>query len=114
MERRTQCCASYHHFASIDDITHVLASFLRPGGSLLVSDMRAEEDARDIIPASHHAMVSHKHGIEEAQLRAAFEGAGLQEFEARDAGREKMQLPKGAETTNMEATWFIARGVKPQ
>ncbi|RDX41019.1 S-adenosyl-L-methionine-dependent methyltransferase [Lentinus brumalis] len=100
------CCASYHHFASIDDITRALAAHLKPGGSLLVSDIKAEADDRELIPAAHHGMVPHAHGIDEARLRATFEGAGLGWFGMKDAATHLS--PEGK-----EITWFIARGVKP-
>ena len=45
-----QCCASYHHSPSIPETTRALASFLKPGGSLLVADIKAEEDGRVILP----------------------------------------------------------------
>ncbi|KAI1791562.1 S-adenosyl-L-methionine-dependent methyltransferase [Ganoderma leucocontextum] len=88
------CCASYHHFASIDDTTHLLASFLKPGGALL----------------THHGLVPHRHGIAEAQLRAVFEGAGLGAFELKDAATQKLPHDLGGADT----TWFVARGVKPE
>ncbi len=102
----SKCCASYHHFASIDDITRALAALLKPGGSLLVSDIKAEADDRELIPAAHHGMVPHAHGIDEARLRATFEGAGLGWFGMKDAATHLS--PEGK-----EITWFIARGVKP-
>ena len=86
-------------------------AFLRPGGALLVSDLKAEADGRQLVPAGHHEYVSHRHGLSEGRLRAAFAGAGLREFELRDAGREPLRHVKDAE--GMEATWFVARGVKP-
>ncbi|KAI0738019.1 S-adenosyl-L-methionine-dependent methyltransferase [Daedaleopsis nitida] len=104
------CCASYHHFASIDDITRTLAFFLKPGGSLIVADIKAEDDERQLFPETHHGLVPHKHGISEAQLRATFEGAGLGEFMIKDAARGNM--PHLGEH-GTEITWFIARGVKP-
>ncbi|RPD55676.1 S-adenosyl-L-methionine-dependent methyltransferase [Lentinus tigrinus ALCF2SS1-7] len=103
------CCASYHHFASIDDITRTLVSFLKPGGSLLVADIKAEADNRELFPESHHGMVPHTHGIAEARLRETFEGAGLAAFVMKDAAKMDMKQ-WGME--GKETTWFIARGVK--
>ena len=104
-----QCCASYHHFASIEDITRTLAFFLKPGGSLVVADIKAEDDQRQLIPESHHGLVPHTHGIAEEKLRTTFEGAGLGQFVMKDAGKEDM----AHFGHNGEITWFIARGVKP-
>ncbi|KAI0688437.1 S-adenosyl-L-methionine-dependent methyltransferase [Cerioporus squamosus] len=105
------CCASYHHFASIDDITRTLVSVLKPGGSLVVADIKAEADNRTLFPESHHGMVPHTHGISEARLRAAFEGAGLGGFVMKDVAR--MDLKHWGQE-GKETTWFVARGVKPE
>ena len=105
-----QCCASFHHIAAIEETTRALAAVLKPGGSLLVVDIKAEDDGRQLFSESYHGLVPHKHGISEAQLRATFEGAGLGDFELKVAGTE--QLPQ--EYGGHEATWFVARGVKLQ
>ena len=105
-----QCCASFHHFASIDDTTRLLASFLKPGGALLVADIKAADDGRQLFPESHHGLVPHRHGITEERLRAAFEGAGLGAFELHDAATHKLPHDPHGE----EVTWFVARGVKPE
>ncbi|KAM5542804.1 hypothetical protein V8D89_003765 [Ganoderma adspersum] len=104
------CCASFHHFASIDDTTRLLASFLKPGGALLVADIKAADDGRQLFPESHHGLVPHRHGITEARLREAFEGAGLGAFELHDAATHKLPHDPHGE----EVTWFVARGVKPE
>ncbi|KAI0699194.1 S-adenosyl-L-methionine-dependent methyltransferase [Cerioporus squamosus] len=100
------CCASYHHFPSIDDTTRILASFLKPGGSLLVADIRASEDGRELFPVTHHHLVPHKHGLSEGAVRAAFEGAGLVGFDMRDVFKARMR------PTGEEVQWFVVRGVK--
>ncbi|KAI0738026.1 S-adenosyl-L-methionine-dependent methyltransferase [Daedaleopsis nitida] len=100
------CCASYHHFASIEDTTRVLASFLKPGGSLIVSDIRAAEDHHELFAPTHHHIVPHKHGLCEDAVRGAFESAGLVNFEMQDAFKAKL---KG---TKEEVQWFVVRGVK--
>ncbi|RPD55677.1 S-adenosyl-L-methionine-dependent methyltransferase [Lentinus tigrinus ALCF2SS1-6] len=105
-----QCCASYHHIASIDATTRVLASFLKPGGSLLITDLKAEADNRELVPEAHHSTVPHTRGIAEARLRETFKGAGLGEFVMKDAGQEDM-THWGRE--RVQVTWFVARGVKP-
>ncbi|RPD69084.1 S-adenosyl-L-methionine-dependent methyltransferase [Lentinus tigrinus ALCF2SS1-7] len=104
------CCASYHHIASIDATTRVLASFLKPGGSLLITDLKAEADNRELVPEAHHSTVPHTRGIAEARLRETFKGAGLGEFVMKDAGQEDM-THWGRE--RVQVTWFVARGVKP-
>ncbi|KAI0806745.1 hypothetical protein C8Q74DRAFT_1187653, partial [Fomes fomentarius] len=103
------CCPAYHHFASMDDITRVLAYYLKPGGSLLVADNKAEDDQRQLVPESYHCLVPQKHGISEQTLRTTFEGAGLGQFAMKVAGKEKTHFPGQDE---MEITWLIARGIK--
>ncbi|KAI0355128.1 S-adenosyl-L-methionine-dependent methyltransferase [Trametes cingulata] len=101
------CCASYHHFPSIDETTRILAHFLKPGGSLLVTDIKAEPDGRELFRETHHHIVPHKHGLTEDAVRKAFEGARLVQFELRDVFTAKMT------STGNETQWFLARGVKP-
>ncbi|KAI0781452.1 S-adenosyl-L-methionine-dependent methyltransferase [Trametes elegans] len=100
------CCASYHHFPSIDDTTRLLASFLKPGGTLLVVDLAATPDGQELVPATHHHLVPHTHGLTEDQMRAAFEGAGLTGFEMREAHTTMTKVFGNTK-------WFLARGVKP-
>ena len=97
----------------MDAITRALAFYLKPGGSLLVADMKAEADNRELIPESHHHVVPHTHGISEARLRATFEGAGLGQFVMKDQGSETIHVPGPEGKKEMTYTWFIARGVKP-
>ncbi|EIW60962.1 S-adenosyl-L-methionine-dependent methyltransferase [Trametes versicolor FP-101664 SS1] len=101
------CSAAYHHFPSIADTTRVLAHFLKPGGSLLVADIKAAPDGHALFKETHHHIVPHKHGLTEEAVRGAFEGAGLVEFELADAFRATMSA------TGEETQWFVARGVKP-
>ena len=101
-----QCCSSYHHFSSITDTTRILASFLKPGGSLLVADIKAAGDGRELFPVTHHHLVPHKHGLTESAVCAAFEGAGLMGVDMRDVFKAKMR------PTGEEVQWFVVRGVK--
>ncbi|KAI0781500.1 S-adenosyl-L-methionine-dependent methyltransferase [Trametes elegans] len=101
------CCASYHHFPSIEDTTRMLVRFLKPGGALLVTDIRAAPDDRVLFRETHHHIVPHTRGFTEDVVRHAFEDAGLVKFEMRDAFEAKM-------TASGEHTqWFIARGLRP-
>jgi len=56
-----------------------LASYLKPGGSLLVADLMKPSFAQEVFPNDEH-IVAHKGGFEEADIKAAFEGAGLTNF----------------------------------
>ncbi|KAI0333132.1 S-adenosyl-L-methionine-dependent methyltransferase [Cubamyces sp. BRFM 1775] len=101
------CSASYHHFADIAETTRTLAFFLKPGGSILVADLKAAPDGKELVPSTHHHLVPHKHGFTEEAMRTAFESAGLVEFEMTEMGTYKFN------EATPESTWFIARGVKP-
>ncbi|PIL33006.1 hypothetical protein GSI_04455 [Ganoderma sinense ZZ0214-1] len=101
------CCASYHHFPSIVETTRVLASFLKPGGALLVVGIKAEEDGRVIFPEVHHHLVPHTRGLSEETMHEAFRRAGLAGFEMRESFRAKMR------STGEYVRWFVARGVLP-
>ncbi|KAG2354608.1 hypothetical protein BDR07DRAFT_1464959 [Suillus spraguei] len=61
------CASSYHHFLSIEDVTKALALYLKPG----------------------HNIVAHNGGFEEADIKAAFEGAGLINFSFTTACKAK-------------------------
>ncbi|PIL33030.1 hypothetical protein GSI_04479 [Ganoderma sinense ZZ0214-1] len=101
------CCASYHHFPSIAETTRVLASFLKPGGVLLVADIKAEEDGHVIFPDVHHHLVPHTRGLSEETMGEAFQRAGLSGFEMKESFRAKMR------STGEYVRWFVARGVMP-
>ncbi|KAI0657185.1 S-adenosyl-L-methionine-dependent methyltransferase [Cubamyces menziesii] len=101
------CCASYHHFPSIEETTRVLAHFLKPGGSLLVTDIKAAPDGRVLFRDTHHHIVAHTRGLTEEAMRAAFEGTCLVGFAMKDVFTARMTA------TGEDTLWFVARGVKP-
>ncbi|KAG6828358.1 hypothetical protein H0H92_008246 [Tricholoma furcatifolium] len=100
------CASAYHHFPDIAGVTRTLAYFLKPGGALLVVDLakRPGENPFDHVHAPKHVVdhiVPHRGGLDESDMRAAFENAGLQSFTYDDGlvGRHDARL-------------FIAKGVK--
>ncbi|KIP07471.1 hypothetical protein PHLGIDRAFT_19154 [Phlebiopsis gigantea 11061_1 CR5-6] len=97
------CSVAYHHFPSIADTTRVLASFLKPGGSLLVVDFIKEEASADFTPTEFAHIVPHRGGFAESEMREAFEGAGLGEFSFALATKGKRH--------GGEVNFFLARGV---
>jgi SAM-dependent methyltransferase len=101
-----QCASSYHHFASINDVTRTLAFFLKPNGVLLVIDLLKSDDAEteDIFPDHPHHVVAHKGGFKEDDLRTAFQEAGLTAFMFNDA----MSVKRGGHDLKL----FIAKGTK--
>jgi hypothetical protein len=76
---------SYHHFPSIDETTRILAYFLKPGGVLLVSDMLRPDSTNDgqpsLFPKEYHHIVPHTDAFKEADVRKAYDFAGLSQFE---------------------------------
>jgi hypothetical protein len=82
-------------------MTRILAHFLKPGGKLLVVDAMDDHEASGIISSKEEILVGteeggnqmpsfdqvkhilphqHHHGISSERMRAATEGAGLQDF----------------------------------
>ena len=111
---------AYHHFADIAETTRVLAFFLKPGGSLLVADIMkrtkpaaggsgagADEEPDEVIPKKYHHIVAHTAGLGEADMRGAFEGAGLGTFAFSTAARARTR------GNGREVDFFVASGVKP-
>ncbi|KAH0830226.1 S-adenosyl-L-methionine-dependent methyltransferase [Lanmaoa asiatica] len=72
------CASSYHHFASIEEVTETLVTaYLKPGGSLLVADLVYGESTPETFPEDLHHIVAHKGGFTEEEIRSTFEKAGL-------------------------------------
>ncbi|THG92985.1 hypothetical protein EW026_g8114 [Hermanssonia centrifuga] len=101
------CTAAYHHFANVEEITRILASFLKPGGSLLVVDILYNETLHTDpdLPEHFHQVVAHKNGFSEAEMLALFEQGGLGAFEFTEAVTQIKILTK-------EANFFLAKGIK--
>ncbi|KAG6335515.1 hypothetical protein ID866_3569 [Astraeus odoratus] len=98
------CASAYHHLESILDVTKVLASYLKPGGSLLVADIMKNKFPETMFPPGAHHMVAHKEGFGAADMRTAFEGAGLQNFSFVEA--ETLAF------LGHEMPYFLAKGDK--
>lgn len=92
------CASSYHHFPSIVDVTKVLASYLKSGGSLLVVDMVKGE--YPVLQTYHQ--VAHKGGFDAEDMRMAFEAAGLHNFSFAEAAT--------IEFAGHPVTMFLASG----
>ncbi|KAJ8519727.1 hypothetical protein ONZ45_g3353 [Pleurotus djamor] len=110
----------YHHLPNVAEITKILASYLKPGGSLLVINRLANgkplpEDLFVRKPntpdinmnmSAFERLVAHKDGFTETELREIFEGAGLVKFE--------MRVLSKARGHEFPFPLFIAKGVKPK
>ncbi|PBK63804.1 hypothetical protein ARMSODRAFT_1057274 [Armillaria solidipes] len=102
---------AYHHFESTDEITHILAYFLKPGGALLVTDRVGSDAVPKIedIPEKYGAIVPHKLGFSEEDMRKMFEGAGLESFSLNVIPGVTMDGMFGLTDQKL----FLAKGSKP-
>ncbi|KAG7445218.1 S-adenosyl-L-methionine-dependent methyltransferase [Guyanagaster necrorhizus] len=105
------CTMAYHHFESTEEITRILTYFLKPGGTLLVTGRLIPDAVSQVadIPEQYKAIVPHRAGFSEEDMRKLFEGAGLGSF--------SMNVIPGATmdgffpgTTHPKL--FLARGIK--
>jgi hypothetical protein len=107
--RLAQCSMAYHHFESPEDITKILASFLKPSGMLIVINIRKSDTtlpAEDANPAVFHRIVAQKRGLDHAMMRRAVESAGLLEFSTADL--EHIEVMGGK-----EMKFIVSSAVKP-
>lgn len=101
-----QCAASYHHIVDIDSITRILASFLKPGGSLLVADILKDSDGQEKGELLQHFrhVVPHSGGFTETEARSNFEQAGLRNIEC-------AKIPMKVKLHGQDVDFFLARGM---
>ncbi|KAI0345672.1 S-adenosyl-L-methionine-dependent methyltransferase [Trametopsis cervina] len=101
------CAASYHHFPDINETTHVLSKFLKPGGSLLIADILKESVSEDSSPPlldQYRHIVVHPDGFTEDEMRATIEHASLKNFDFNVVAKAILH--------GRDVKFFLARGVK--
>jgi SAM-dependent methyltransferase len=98
------CSASYHHFDDIAKMTNLLATYVKPGGSLLVADILKEPrpEGEPALLEKYKDVVAHPDGFSDEEMRAVFEGAGLTDFEFVNATK--------ATVHSRDANIFLAKG----
>ncbi|KAH9972025.1 S-adenosyl-L-methionine-dependent methyltransferase [Russula compacta] len=101
------CSMAYHHFASVQDVTRELVEHLKPSGTLAVADIaRVEADEGEApIMAQYEHIVAHTRGFTEAEMRALFEGAGLENV--------VFERFTSAKREGRHVQFFLATGTKP-
>ncbi|KIM63765.1 hypothetical protein SCLCIDRAFT_1213926 [Scleroderma citrinum Foug A] len=99
------CANAYHHLASIEDVTKVLATYLKPEGSLLVADF-IKGHSGDIIPNNAEHIVPHRGGFTEDEIYNAFSGAGFRSFSFAEVAKGKFKH------VDQPIAFFLARGDK--
>jgi hypothetical protein len=100
-----KCASAYHHFSSVDDVSRILACFLKPGGTLLVADMMKTESCENILPDTVAHIVSHQAGFCEEDIRKSFDRAQLESF--------GFEMATSAKVHGKMVDFFIAKGRKP-
>ena len=98
---------AYHHFPSVKDVTRELVAHLKPRGTLAVVDIeRLEEDeAQAPIMAKYEDVVAHTRGFTEEDMRASFEGAGLENV--------AFEHFASAKRAGRDVQFFLLTGMKP-
>lgn len=102
---------AYHHFASVQDVTRELVEYLKPSGTLAVADIarvEADDDKGETetpIMAQYAHIVAHTRGFTEAETRALFEGAGLEDI--------VFDRFTSAKREGRDVQFFLATGTKP-
>lgn len=87
-------------------MTRTLASYLKPGGALLVADIMKRADGSVIFAEEHHHVVAHTSGFGDEDMNRIFTQAGLIEYQFDHFTSMKL----GGHEQNA----FLAKGVKPQ
>lgn len=114
-----QCTMAYHHFESINDLTKILAFFLKPGGSLMVADKErpSEKTAETVVHAEDTSVektaekhIGHAHGFTEEDIKSAFEGAGLKSVSHEHVASA---TPLKGNGNYPDVGIFLAQAVKP-
>ncbi|EJU05798.1 S-adenosyl-L-methionine-dependent methyltransferase [Dacryopinax primogenitus] len=105
------CAQAYHHITDIGLVTQSLATFLRPGGALLVVDLVKSEHgmfmhSRGDAPEHVKYTVAHKGGLEEGEVRRCFVDAGLEEV--------SFEVVYEKEVEGRKLQMFLCKGVKPR
>lgn len=70
-----QCSSAYHHLDSPEEITKLLAQYVKPGGALVVIDNIKTADEK--VDEKHKPYVT-RYGFTEEDMKELFKQAGLE------------------------------------
>lgn len=111
---------AYHHFTSVSSITAMLASFLKPGGWLLVTDLRTPttDGPLHVHPISgpgpeFDQIIVEKHGFSDDVGLGLFRNAGLEEVSMQDVPGAILDGTVFGQPDNQRQI-FLLKGRKPQ
>ena len=72
----------------------------------MVADLLKTETSHEVFPEQAEHIVAHRGGLEESDIRKAFEGAGLESFSIE-------QATEHVEHVGRAVSLFLAKGTKP-
>lgn len=98
-----QCCLAYHHFANLSAMTTTLASYLKPGGALIISEFLKYP----LSTTSHAHIIPHEDPsiFEEPQMRKLLTECGLENIVF--SGKMDVKL------YHNDCVIMVTRGFKP-
>ncbi|KAG6805096.1 hypothetical protein H0H92_000714 [Tricholoma furcatifolium] len=107
------CASAYHHFPDIASVTRTLAYFLKSGGALIIVDIAKRPGENPFnntcyttVTPQHVVdhIVPHQGGLDESDMRAVFENAGLL--------NQSFTYDDDSLVAEHDVRLFIAKGVK--
>jgi len=124
------CAQAYHHFPSLEDITKVLAHFLKPGGTLLVVDLarndngiefhshveKLAESGASVSDVVNHEDLRHedKRGYLHGDIAPKTHGVKFSHIVPHKGGFDDHQIQKAFEDAGLEEfEWSILGSVQP-
>ncbi|KAF9026715.1 S-adenosyl-L-methionine-dependent methyltransferase [Hymenopellis radicata] len=92
---------AYHHLVFPEETTKILVRYLKPGGWLIVADVRTKEGAA---LDKYADIVVHTEGFKEESMRDMFSAAGLASF--------SFSVVTSAKMDGVDVDVFLATGIK--
>ncbi|CAG8569954.1 4844_t:CDS:2 [Acaulospora morrowiae] len=108
------CASSYHHIGDINSITKILSSYLKPGGELIVLDLKKDPETSHKFHGKHGShdvghTVTHSGGFDPIELENAFKNTGIIEDVSVNVAFEFTKWVEGEERDYV-FEYLIAKG----